>query len=83
MKSIIFYTNNPFDFESDSEGIQRMKFIDTGRRLEESAGRLLASTNFKVDANISLNMDASTAKTIMPQTSSSAGIHLGYNINEP
>ena len=82
MKSIIFYTNNPFDFESENSGIQRMKLID-GRRLWLGEGRLLANSNFKVDANISLNMDADTAKTIMPESNNGGSLKVGYNINQP
>lgn len=72
--SIIFYTNNPFDFEEGGSAVSKMNLFNM---------RLLATSSFELNADFRLAMDEATVLTLLPYATHGGGLFLSYNINEP
>jgi hypothetical protein len=83
--SIVFYTNNPFDFEIIGGDLSAMQLIDIRVLAEKTRdSRLLSrTTNFNFDADFQLSMGEATLLEILPSATHGGNLQLSYNINQP
>ena len=77
--SIVFTTNNPFDFSSENSGFRDMRLFSATRRLLAET----KSTVFDPNVNFMLGMEEDTVGAILPSVTHGGSLELSYNINEP
>jgi hypothetical protein len=82
---IIFYTNNPFNFESEGSGYNSMALLNVRRIQEEQKKymRLMQTSNFDINADFMLEMSDSTVYAILSNPTHGGDLQMSYNINSP
>jgi hypothetical protein len=66
IRSLFFYTNNPFDFSSTSSSVKQMELFNKRLLSDSSDKRLLTGSNVQIDAIFQLMMASQAVEAIFP-----------------